>query len=109
MAFRMLDGVISTGPSESIAIRKRAKDHTVQVTITGGPTSVTVDLEGSLDNINWFQLATNPFDAGELAAGGTLFHVDEKTVRFIRVNLTVLSGGTSPTVTALYEAFEDRS
>ena len=109
MAFKFLDAATATGASASATVRKIMKDHTVQTTITGAPSAVTMDLEGSLDGTNWFQLATSPFDAADLTATQAMFHVDEKSVRFIRVNLTVLTGGTAPTVTTLYEGFEQRS
>lgn len=109
MAFKFLDAVTSTGTSASAVFNKIVKDHTVQATITGTPTAVTVDLEGSLDNVTFFQLATHAFTAGELTAAGAMFHVTDKAVRFIRLNLTALTGGTAPTVTALYEGFESRS
>ena len=108
MAFKFLDAATSTGASNSIPVRKIMQDHTVQATITGAPSAVTVDLEGSLDGDNWFQLGTHPFTAGELTAAQAMFHVVEKPVRYVRLNLTTLTGGTSPTVTALYEGFENR-
>ena len=108
MAFKFLDAATATGASTSVPVRKIIKDHTVQTNITGAPSAVTMDLEGSLDGTNWFQLATHPFTAGELTATQAMFHVDEKPVRFIRVNLTTLTGGTAPTVTSLYEGYEHR-
>ena len=108
MAFKFLDAATATGASNDMPVRKIIKDHTVYASITGAPTAVTVDLEGSLDGTNWVQLATHPFTAGELTATQAMFHVIDKPVRFVRVNLTALTGGTSPTVTVLYEGFEHR-
>jgi hypothetical protein len=72
-------------------------------------TAVTVDLEGSLDNTTWFQLATHPFSAGDISAEGAMFHVIDKPVKYVRANLTALSGGTDPTVTVKYEpVIQDR-
>jgi hypothetical protein len=109
MSFKMLDAVTTTGASQSVPIRKIGVKHTVQATTTGNPTAVTVDLEGSLDNITWFQIATSPFTAGEITAQGSMFHVIDTPVRYVRVNLTTLLGGTSPTVTVLYEPEEHKS
>lgn len=108
MAFKFLDAVTSTGTSLSMPVRKIIKDHTVQATITGAPTAVTVDLEGSLNDTEWFVLGTHPFTAGELTDTQAMFHVVDKSVRYVRLNLAVLTGGSSPTVTALYEGFEHR-
>ena len=109
MAFKFLDAVTTTGASTAKAFSKIVKSHTVQVTVTGSPTAVTVDLEGSLDNITFFQLDTHPFNNGEIPSGKSMFHVINKPVRFVRLNLTKLTGGTAPTVTGLYEGFESRS
>lgn len=109
MAFRILDAATATGASNSQTFTKLIKDHTIQVSITGAPTAVEIDLEGSLDNISFFTLGQMVFDAGDLTALGAMLHVPSSVVRFVRVNLTTLTGGSSPTVTALYEGFENRS
>jgi len=100
MAFKLLDAATATGVSESIDFRSRKPiNHTVQLDYTGSPTVVEIDLEGSLDGDNWISMASH-------TAGGTpdMFHVTDKMVRHLRVNLTTLTGGTSPTVTVRYEA-----
>jgi hypothetical protein len=66
-------------------------------------TAVTVDLEGSLDDTTWFQLARHAFSAAEITAESAMFHVVDKPVRYVRANLIALTGGTAPTVTVLYE------
>jgi len=106
MAIKLLDAVTATGSGSAFRINALVKTHTIQATITGAPTAVTVDLEGSVDNVTFFQLATHVFTAGELTAQGAMFHVVDKVVRFVRLNLTTLTAGTSPTVTGLYEPFE---
>lgn len=103
MAVKLLDAVTATGASLTWAVRMKPRNHTVQVTITGAPTAVTVDLEGSLDNVSWSSLASHIMSAGELSAGLAMFHVVDKPVRYVRNNLTLLTAGTSPTVTAIYE------
>jgi alkylated DNA repair dioxygenase AlkB len=70
---------------------------------TAVATSVTLDLEGSLDDSNWFTLASHVFTAGEITAEQAMFHVADKPVTFARLNLSTLGGGTDPTVTAWYE------
>ncbi len=94
------------GSTASSGLDKVIKDHTIQATITGAPTAVTVDLEGSLDGTTWFILDSHVFTAGELTATAAIVHILGAPVRHIRGNLTVLTGGTAPTVTMLYDGHE---
>jgi predicted RNA-binding protein YlqC (UPF0109 family) len=99
MLYKSLNAVTSTGAGSSNDYSGLVMYHTVQVTYTGSPTAVTVDLEGTLDGTTWFQLATHPADAGEITANGFMFHVIDRVVLATRANLTTLTGGTAPTVT----------
>ncbi len=65
-----------------------------EVRVTGAPTAMQVDLEGSLDNTNWYQIDTYNIVAN------TLRQVVDKGAKFVRANLITLTAGTSPTVTA---------
>lgn len=103
MAVKLLNAATATGASTTFATRMKPRNHTVEFTITGAPTAVTVDLEGSLDDQTWVSLASYVMSAGELTAAAAMFHIVDKPVRYVRVNLTNLVGGTAPTVTALYE------
>lgn len=71
--------------------------HTVQVVITGSPSGCTINLDGSLDGTNWFDLS-----GGQTCTASVMFHVVNRAVLNVRANLTALSGGTAPTVTARY-------
>lgn len=102
MAVKLLDAATATGASATWAVRMKPRNHTVQITITGAPTAVTVDLEGSLDNTTWVSLASHIMSAAELTATEAMFHVYDKTVRYARVNLVTLTAGTNPTVTVKY-------
>ena len=75
--------------------------HTYQVNITGAPTAVTISIEGSLDGVLWTELSEKIFSAGELTATTAMFQIVDKPVTYLRANLTVLTGGTAPTVTVL--------
>ena len=94
----------ATGQTEAVTTALGAgfcKTHSIQADITGSPTDVQGKLEGSLDGgknpTNWFDLSgTLTFTAGDL------FHIVNKAVANVRFNLTVLTGGTSPTVTPIY-------
>jgi YbbR domain-containing protein len=103
MAIKLLDGATAEGVSTSHPVRMKPRNHTVQVTITGAPTAVTVDLEGSLDDTTYVSLASYVLTAADLTAAAAMFHVVDKPVRYVRVNLVTLTAGTAPTVTALYE------
>jgi len=108
MAFKLLDAVTGTGASTAITMRKINEDHSIQINITGTPTAVTVTLEGSLDGVLFSTILTTAMSAGELTATTALAHIADKPLRFVRANLTVLTGGSSPTVTVLYEPQEHR-
>lgn len=70
-----------------------SRTYTLDVRTTGSPASFTVALEGTLDGTNWTSIGTTS------TTGRTRFA--DSPVKTIRANLTALSGGTSPTVTAV--------
>lgn len=76
-------------------------NQTYQATITGTPTAVTVVIEGSLDGTNYTAINTHAFTAGELTATFAMFSVIDNPVSYIRANVTVLTGGTAPTVSVI--------
>ena len=101
-ARKLLDAAIATGPSAVFA-NGLSNAHSVQVNITGAPTAVTVIVDGSLDQgANWDTIATLAFTAGELAAGLATLSIGGKPRDAIRHDLTVLTGGSSPTVTSYH-------
>ena len=59
--------------------------------------------------MTFFELASHAFSGAEITAQAAMFHVVDKPVRFVKVDLDTLTGGTSPTVTIHYEGFESRS
>lgn len=105
MAVRLLDAVPSTGVSSDWPTRMGVLEHTIQGMLTGSPSSVVIDLDGSLDGDTYYQLASHTVTAQELATDSFMFHVTSKLVRYVRLNLVTLSGGTSPTVTAIYDGY----
>ena len=105
MAFSLLDAATATGVGPSQELPATSDKFTVTA-IMGGTvvaTAVTVALEGSLDDTNFFTLASHAFIAAEITAEGAMFHIADKPVDFIRANLETLTGGTNPTVTVIYE------
>lgn len=82
---------------QSSAKQANAHLHTIQAEPSGSPTGCTVKLEGSLDGVSWFDLS------GDLTCtSAVMLHITDKPVMFVRVNLTALSGGTSPSVVVRY-------
>lgn len=60
------------------------------------PTNTVVDLEGSIDNSTYDELATET-----ITATGTMFHVVDKPVRYIRGEYVSKSGGDATTAVTL--------
>ena len=77
--------------------------HSFQVNITGAPTAVTVAVLGSLDkDAPLTTLATHAFTAGELTAENAFFQLADTPLARVKLEVTVLTGGTAPTVTGYY-------
>lgn len=89
----------ATGAGPWIALPEPLCKHAIQVLLGGtvAATTAVVDLEGSLDGASAFKLGT--WTKASQASGDIIFAID-KPVPFIRANLSSLSGGTAPTVTA---------
>ena len=104
MAVLLLNAATATGAGSVHTVRTTPLRHTVAATMGGTvvATAVTVDLEGSLDNSTWFTLASHVFTAAEITAEAAMFHVVDRAVRYVRLNLITLTGGTAPTVTGKY-------
>ena len=94
----LLDGVVATGASSNkfrvsdYYADGIASDLTCMLTAAGtAATSFTMILEGSLDNVNYYGLATNVYTVA--TADTAMFHVINKGVKFIRGNFSAKSGG----------------
>ncbi|MGH9667094.1 MAG: hypothetical protein ACRD9L_21930, partial [Bryobacteraceae bacterium] len=79
--------------------------HTVQAVVTGSPSGCSIQLEGTLDDPTLSPTWSN-LSGSQTCTSSVMFHVTARPVRAIRVNLTALSGGTSPTVTVKYVGVE---
>jgi hypothetical protein len=83
----LLDAVTTTGAGPSRDLGDLRDEIAVQVETTGSPT-FSVQFQGSLDGENWFSLGsaiTSP-TAGTAVTG--------ELARYVRADLTALSGGT---------------
>ena len=73
-------------------------DLTWQIIVSGGPSALSVTLEGSNDGGNtWAVLDTSTLATGEMRA------VANTPVTNLRANLATLTGGTSPKVTVIVQ------
>lgn len=82
---------------------------TIAVKITGGPSAVTVDIEGSIGvkgDGDSGVLATHIMTAAELTAGFAMFHIAGKPADWINYNVITLTGGTAPTVAIRVKSVE---
>lgn len=109
MAQTLLDAATATGKGSPHTLSEVPSSHTVVASMGGTvvATAVTIALEGSLvggvTDKDWFTLASHAFTAAEITAESAMFHVADKPVKYVRANLETLSGGTNPTVSAIYE------
>lgn len=99
----LLNAATSTGAGTAKNLSRLIDKHVIQVDITGAPSAVTVVLEGSLDGNDFGVVGTHAFTAGDLTNTTAIFFDSDSPLLYVRVNLTVLTSGTAPTVTAIYE------
>lgn len=99
--YTSLNAATATGPGAVTDLGVVRSVHTMQTTVTGAPTGVNVNLEGSLSSTGpWLVLVASTSTTGDVQTASN------KAVRYIRANLTTLTGGTAPTVTALIASAE---
>ncbi len=92
---KSLDAATATGAGFAIMFDEPKANYSLFASWTGSPSSVTIHVEGTIDGDNWFnvdQVSTSA--TPQILKGGPF------PVIGLRANLTALSGGTSPTVTA---------
>ena len=90
-----LTSLVATGVTQSA--RVNASALTFQVTTSSIGTNVVIRLEGSLDDISFFNLAESEEDT-TLTSNGTFgYALSACPVEFVRLRLVSISGG-SPTV-----------
>lgn len=101
MARKVLEAATGTGLGDSVTYRKAPLTWTIQIKHTGSPTSVILDIEGSINGVDYVQIVQHT-----VAASDDMFHISGKSITSIRPNVTTLSGGTSPTVSVWLSASE---
>lgn len=93
-----LDAVTAVGPTASEDLAGFTR-FALQASATGSPTSAAVALEGSVDGATWFTLL-NADGAPSQAHEAWTSLTEARFARYVRLNLTQLLNGTSPTVSA---------
>tara|TARA_R100001086_G_scaffold68182_2_gene32179 strand:+ start:719 stop:1042 length:324 start_codon:yes stop_codon:yes gene_type:complete len=90
-----LTNLTAAGVTSSVGVKASAV--TFQVTVSGVGTNVVVRFEGSLDNTNFFNLDDGNQDTTITEDGTSGYALNGCPVKFIRLRLVSVSGG-SPTV-----------
>ncbi|HXO85463.1 MAG TPA: hypothetical protein VN803_08050 [Gemmatimonadales bacterium] len=80
---------------------RAAHKHTLEVVVTGSPAACSIQLEGTLDDVNGTPTWAN-MSGSQTCTSSVTFHVVDRAVTGVRINLTALSGGSSPTVAVRY-------
>lgn len=96
-----LTSLTSTGVTPSVKVV--SESLTFQITTSGVSTNVVIRMEGSLDDTNFFNLDENELDTTLTANGTFAFALNGTPVKFVRVRLVSISGGT-PTVASVVGA-----
>ena len=95
---QILSAATGVGAGAAVNLTFIRRLFTMQTVVTGAPTAVSCKLQGSLDGVNWSDLATSSSTTGDQQ------YVVDKPQKYIRANLATLTGGTAPTVTVLVAA-----
>jgi hypothetical protein len=95
-----LSGATAPGAGTAIDLKGARDKIAMQVSYTSNPTAIVVNLEITIDGTNWQQVATfNGGSGGTDATGKIIASVGVPALQ-ARANVTTITGGTSPAVTA---------
>lgn len=95
---KILDAATATGAGAALDLSGVVSTFTMQTIVTGAPSAFGVKLEGSLDGVVFFDITS----MAVTAVGGKTNNDPAGVtfgVRYVRANVTSLTGGTAPTVT----------
>ena len=98
---QLFTGQSSTGRSKVFvdARNQGITNHVVQWSVSGSPTTCTLLIEKSEDAVSWSTVSTET-----CTANGSKTLPDDSYI-YLTANLSALSGGTSPTVSATYRGY----
>ena len=89
---------LATGPSLPLNCQDVYTIASAQIIFPSAPATISVNLEGSLDGVNWTVLQTSTaVVTNTISSVGTQF-------RLLRLNVTAFSGGASPTIVGMVTA-----
>jgi hypothetical protein len=106
----LLNNVTATGASDSYALPVVSGQVPPRLTWvvtfkTAAPTAQTTNLEGSLDNVNWYTLdSSTNLDYTSDTVSGEMLHITNKPVKFVRANLATYTAGSNAGVTVKFLA-----
>lgn len=95
--YKVLTPLAANGSTPAINVLEDAgpcRTFAVQAKTTGSPSAADIMPQGSLDGTDWYNLAAAVVDV----TTAQIFFVVDKPVRYFRLTLSGLTGGTSPTV-----------
>lgn len=96
-----LGSLAVAGPFARVEVITDDTNIAVQYNLTGDPTAVTVDFEGSLDGTTWGVIESHVFSAGELTALSKFSYVVDKPTPYFRINASTLTFTTAGTITPI--------
>lgn len=95
---KSLVAATATGAGQALVFDSPKRAHFgFQISWTGSPSSIEVQLEVTIDGTNWVSIGTFTSN-GSTPASGAIQTSETGPVMGTRLNLTGLSGGSSPTV-----------
>jgi len=105
MAIALLTNVTSTGTGSTQFVGSHVHvAWAVDFSNAGGScTALVVDLECSLDEVNWFVADTITFSASELTAEVAGSFASDKLLECVRANVTTLTDTGTTTISVQYE------
>ena len=89
----LLEATGTTGTKKSCKIRMPSDIMVWQTITTGAPDSISIKIQGSLDDTNWVDLDSSTNVDGEVRC------ISNKPVKYVRIVLTTLTDALSPMAT----------
>lgn len=98
MVVNKFEALTAVGVTPMATINQSGAALTVQFNLTGDPLSGVIDIEGSLDGVNFVAIDSHTVSAPELAAFSGLYFIADKPVKYIRANVSTLTFTTAGSV-----------
>jgi flavin-binding protein dodecin len=93
---------LTTPNVTSASIVVGAINHSYQIKVTGVSTNVIVRVEGSMDNLTWFNMDDDELDTTYTADGTYNLHKDNFKTYYTRFRFVSETGGTNASITVKY-------